>query len=221
MTIADLELARLLCTRLCHDLAGPVGAVSAGVELIGDDPSQVDEETLALIGDSSTAASRKLRFLRAALGVANGSADDVEELLNGYLGAMAGMGGKVEVSWPAPAALSVAENTLGAALNQILHNLCLFALESQPGCRTLSLAVNAAGSSLTISVDVTGSPDRAPTLREDMTSAITGENELSVSAKTVQAYVTGRLVRSLGGTIAYTAGPQGVNIMAVFAEPMS
>ena len=193
MTIADLELARLLCTRLCHDLAGPVGAVSAGVELIGDDPSQVDEETLALIGDSSTAASRKLRFLRAALGVANGSADDVEELLNGYLGAMAGMGGKVEVSWPAPAALSVAENTLGAALNQILLNLCLFALESQPGCRTLSLAVNAAGSSLTI----------------------------SVSAKTVQAYVTGRLVRSLGGTIAYTAGPQGVNIMAVFAEPMS
>ena len=81
--------------------------------------------------------------------------------------------------------------------------------------------MNAAGSSLTISVDVTGSPDRAPTLREDMTSAITGENELSVSAKTVQAYVTGRLVRSLGGTIAYTAGPQGVNIMAVFAEPMS
>ena len=109
MTIADLELARLLCTRLCHDLAGPVGAVSAGVELIGDDPSQVDEETLALIGDSSTAASRKLRFLRAALGVANGSADEVEELLNGYLGAMAGMGGKVEVSWPAPAVLSVAD----------------------------------------------------------------------------------------------------------------
>ena len=64
-----LLLAQLLCTRLCHDLAGPVGAVAAGVELTAGDPSQVDAETLGLIGNSSAAATRKLKFLRAALGV--------------------------------------------------------------------------------------------------------------------------------------------------------
>ncbi len=62
MSDTDLELARLLCTRLCHDLAGPIGAVAAGVELIGQDPSMADAETISLIGDSSGAASRKLRF---------------------------------------------------------------------------------------------------------------------------------------------------------------
>ncbi len=221
MTITDLELARLLSTRLCHDLAGPVGAVSAGVELIGDDPSQVDEETLALIGDSSAAASRKLRFLRAALGVANGSAHDVEGLLEGYLGAMAGMGGKVAVSWPTPAAVSAAESALGPALNQILLNLCLFALESQPGCRTLSLSLNVEGSSLAISVEVTGSPDRAPILRDDMIKALNGESEPPVSAKTVQAYVAGRLVRSLSGTVGCAAGESGVDVSAVFPGSVS
>ncbi len=221
MTITDLELARLLCTRLCHDLAGPVGAVSAGVELIGGDPSEVDEETLALIGDSSAAASRKLRFLRAALGVASSSAENVEDLLHGYLGAIAGMGGKVDVGWPLPGELSAAEVALGPALNQVLLNLCLFGLESQPGCRTLSLAVVAENSSLTLGVDVTGHPDRESTLREDMAGAVNGADTPPVSAKTVQAYVTGRLVRSLGGTIAYKAVPQGVNVSAVFAEPVS
>ncbi len=66
MSDTELELAQLLCTRLCHDLAGPVGAVAAGVELIGGDPAQADLETLGLIGNSSAAASLKLKFMRAA-----------------------------------------------------------------------------------------------------------------------------------------------------------
>ena len=42
MVETDLELAQLLCTRLCHDLAGSIGAVAAGVELIGGDHTQID-----------------------------------------------------------------------------------------------------------------------------------------------------------------------------------
>lgn len=86
----DLELAQLLCTRLCHDLAGPVGAAAAGVELIGGDLTQVDAETLGLIGNSSSAASLKLKFMRTALGVSGSASGDPKALLDGYLDAVAG-----------------------------------------------------------------------------------------------------------------------------------
>ena len=33
----ELQLAPLLCARLCHDLAGPFGAVNNGAELLKDD----------------------------------------------------------------------------------------------------------------------------------------------------------------------------------------
>ncbi len=221
MVETDLELAQLLCTRLCHDMAGPVGAVAAGVELIGDDPAQADEETLALIGDSSAAAARKLRFLRAALGIANGPAEDLRGLLDGYLDATAGAGGKAAVGWPAADELSAARDALGAGVNQVLLNLCLLGLEMQPGCRTLSLAVHAGGSLLTIVIDVAGSAERAHTWREDMQSAVLGTGEHPVTVKTVQGYITGQLVRALGGTFELADAPQGVKLTATFAAPLS
>jgi histidine phosphotransferase ChpT len=220
MVETDLELARLLCTRLCHDLAGPVGAVAAGVELIGGDPEQADEETLALIGDSSVAASRKLKFMRAALGGASGSTEDLKSLLDGYLDATASMGGRVELSWPSPEEFAAIEQCLGAEVNQVVLNLCLLALEIQPGCRTLSLAAGAQPSSTTITVNATGDPERAPALREDMQSAANGTGEHAITAKNVQAYITGQRIRALGGVFELSAEPQGVKVAAVFAEPL-
>jgi hypothetical protein len=37
MTIASLDLASLLCSRLCHDLLSPVGALSNGLELLAEE----------------------------------------------------------------------------------------------------------------------------------------------------------------------------------------
>ena len=35
--LADLDLAALLCSRVCHDVISPVGAIAKGLELY-DDP---------------------------------------------------------------------------------------------------------------------------------------------------------------------------------------
>lgn len=64
-----LTLAELLCARICHDLAGPVGATAAGAELF-QDLGGGDPETLALVSTSAAGASARLRLLRAALGPA-------------------------------------------------------------------------------------------------------------------------------------------------------
>jgi len=89
----DVELVALLCTRLCHDLAGPIGAVSAGVELLSDDadPAFVVEAT-ALLRHSADASSARLKFFRTAFGEPGRSSlsGPVRSLIEGYAGALSG-----------------------------------------------------------------------------------------------------------------------------------
>jgi histidine phosphotransferase ChpT len=37
MSESDIDLASLLCSRLCHDLLSPVGAMNNGLELLADE----------------------------------------------------------------------------------------------------------------------------------------------------------------------------------------
>ncbi len=215
MSGADLELALLLCTRLCHDLAGPVGAVAAGVELIGGDPSQVDAETLGLIGNSSAAASMKLKFMRAALGAAGGSSGDPKVLLEGYLDAISGPGGKPQVTWPTPDALATGAVALGSSWIQSVLNLCLLGLETQPSCRSVTLQISQ-DSNLTIVVDTCGAPDRAAVLRDELLAAVAGRMPPAPSPKTVHAHIAGRLVRAAGGEVGLSVSGNRVSVTAVF-----
>ncbi len=214
MSETDLELAQLLCTRLCHDLAGPVGAVAAGVELIGGDPTQADIETLGLIGSSSAAASAKLKFMRMALGAAGG-AGDVRLLLEGYVDATAGPGGKTAVILPSPETLAVGAAALGARWTQVLLNLCLLALESVPGCRKLAMQVDTRGH-LAVVVEASGAPERTVTLKDDLTSAVAGGGTTPLSAKTVHGHVAGRVVRASGGSVTLSAAGNTVTVTAAF-----
>jgi histidine phosphotransferase ChpT len=71
VTLEGIDLAALLCSRVCHDLISPVGAVVNGIEVMEDD---ADEQTktfaLDLIRKSATTASARLQFCRIAFGAA-------------------------------------------------------------------------------------------------------------------------------------------------------
>jgi histidine phosphotransferase ChpT len=212
MSNTDLELAQLLCTRLCHDLAGPVGAVAAGVELIGDDPQAADAETLGLIGSSSAAASRKLKFLRAALGAAGGAPLDLKSLLDGYLEAVAGPSGRPEVHWPAANAMLGAAQAFGPLWTQAVLNLCLLGLEAQAGCRVVTL--QCADRPASVRAEFQCAPGRTATVRDDLREAVAGTNAAPQTAKTIQAHFAGRIVRAAGGAIEMTAAGDRIVIVA-------
>src|ERR1700735_3627213 len=92
IAIGALDLAALLCSRVCHDLISPVGAIVNGLEVLDEDK---DEETktfaLDLIKKSANVASAKLQFCRLAFG-ASGSAGaqidtgDAEKAARGLFG---------------------------------------------------------------------------------------------------------------------------------------
>jgi len=69
------RLAELLCARLCHDLAGTVGAVNAGAELLAEEgpSSPLAAEAVSLLADSAASMAARLRFLRLALGPSSSS----------------------------------------------------------------------------------------------------------------------------------------------------
>src|SRR6202008_4584250 len=119
-TIGALDLAALLCSRVCHDLISPVGAIVNGLEVLEENK---DEETktfaLDLIKKSAHQASAKLQFCRLAFGAA-GSAGaqidlgDAEKAARGLI-----EDGKTTLTWNLPRAL-LAKNRVKLLLNMVL-----------------------------------------------------------------------------------------------------
>ena len=62
------DLAALLCSRVCHDIISPVGAINNGLELL--DEGGADEDAMKLIRQSARNASARLQFARIAFGAA-------------------------------------------------------------------------------------------------------------------------------------------------------
>ena len=79
MTISPVDYASLLCSRLCHDLLSPVGALNNGLELLADetDPA-MRARCMELLGESARTSANKLKFYRLAFGAAGGFGDTVD-----------------------------------------------------------------------------------------------------------------------------------------------
>lgn len=95
----DLDLGALLCSRLCHDLISPVGAVGNGLELLDPDGG-ADAEVRALLCDSARAASAALAYYRIAFGAvgAPGAEISTQELGDVATGHFAA--GRHTLVWP-------------------------------------------------------------------------------------------------------------------------
>src|SRR5262249_30122379 len=67
-----LDLAALLCSRVCHDLISPTGAIVNGLEVLEEKDSDEETKTFALdlIKRSARPASARRQFCRLAFGAA-------------------------------------------------------------------------------------------------------------------------------------------------------
>ncbi len=186
LTIGALDLAALLCSRLCHDLISPVGAIINGLEVMEEDK---DEETktfaLDLIKKSATQASAKLQFCRLAFGAA-GSAGaqielgDAEKAARGLL-----EDGKTTLVWNLPRAL-VAKNRA-----KLLLNMLLVASATIPRGGTLTVEPMSEG----YQVSARGLNARLGPATADL---LAGSPAEPVNAHAIQPVYTGILARDCG-----------------------
>lgn len=75
-TLTPSELASLLCSRICHDVISPVGALNNGLELLDEPGAEAD--ALALIKVSARNASARLQFARIAFGAAGSAGSQID-----------------------------------------------------------------------------------------------------------------------------------------------
>jgi len=124
--VNPLDLASLLCSRLCHDLMSPVGALNNGIELLADetDPDMRDK-CLELLGESARATANKLKFFRLAFGAGGGFGEEIDTReAQSALEGLFGGEGKIELGW-------VVENEkLPKGAVRLLLNLALLAVDA-------------------------------------------------------------------------------------------
>src|SRR5882672_11216705 len=103
LTLAGPDLAALLCSRVCHDVISPVGAITNGLELLDvEDDESMREMAMSLVRKSARQASAKLQFCRIAFGAA-GSAGSIIDMGEAGDVAKAFVGDeKVKLDWQAP-----------------------------------------------------------------------------------------------------------------------
>ena len=205
IAIGALDLAALLCSRVCHDLISPVGAIVNGLEVLDEDK---DEETkvfaLDLIKKSAHQASAKLQFCRLAFGAA-GSAGaqidlgDAEKVARGLLG-----DDKTTIVWNLPREL-MAKNRV-----KLLLNMLLIAVGTIPRGGTLTVDPTDGGKGFRIKAS--GLNAR---LAEATPGLLVGSPDHPVDAHAIQPVYTGILARDCGLTATAVAEADGVVVSAV------
>ena len=118
LNLSGPDLAALLCSRVCHDIISPVGAISNGLELL--DEGGADEDAMDLIRSSAHNASVRLKFARLAFGASGsiGASIDTGEAEKAAVD-LARADSKTEVTWTGPRAI-VPKNKVKLLLNLFL-----------------------------------------------------------------------------------------------------
>lgn len=207
---AELRLAELLASKLCHDLVGPVGAVNNGMELLAEDDLLMGDEAVKLASSSAQQAGTVLQFYRLAYGASGGGVTDygmVRDLAEKMLRHQ-----KSELAWPEklPAMLP-------AALPKLILNLCQLAAESLPrgGGVTLAIAEGAEGTGLVVTAKGTDAR-----LRPESEVGLDEHVEVEdLSPRNVHAYFTRRLIQVAGGALRVDREtPEEIRLSTVIAS---
>lgn len=188
------DLASLLCSRLCHDLMSPVGALNNGLELLADeqDPDMRDK-CLELLNESARSSANKLKFFRLAFGAAGGFGESIDTREAGS--ALEGLFGperRIELGW------MVAEGKLPKGAVKLLLNLALIAGDAL--VRGGRLDVGAERREGEIEMVIRGEGPRIlldPTFRQ----TLLGKATEVVEPRAAGAFLAHLLVQEAGGTI--------------------
>jgi histidine phosphotransferase ChpT len=195
-----VDFASLLCSRLCHDLLSPVGALNNGIELMADehDPD-MRRRVLELLAESAAASANKLKFFRLAFGAAGGfgEAVDTREARAALEGLFRG-DSKIQLGW------MVAETALPKTAIKVLLNLALIAADAL--VRGGRLDVGAEGGEIVVRAE-----GPRLVLDAELRTALLGETAPdALTPRAAAAWLIHNLVGEAGGSVMVDQPEPGV-----------
>jgi histidine phosphotransferase ChpT len=205
--LSALDLAALLCSRVCHDLISPVGAIVNGLEVLEEDKDgETREFALELIKKSARTASAKLQFCRIAFGAA-GSAGaqidtgDAETISRGFL-----EDEKTKIAWTIPRAF-LPKNRV-----KLLLNMLVISSQAIPRGGQIQVDPVGTGETMGFTVKVTGTNAKIPqAIPPLLTADLPPEG---VDAHKIQPFYTGLLAKDCGLTVSMAMDGEAVLVAA-------
>ena len=207
-----IDLASLLCSRLCHDLLSPVGALTNGLELLADerDP-EMRQRCLELLEQSAKISADKLKFFRLAYGAAGGFGESVPvDEARSVIDALVGDAKRIEVNW------ALASERLPKGAVKVLLNFAHIALEALVRGGTIDIGAEIREGASEIVVRAAG-PRIA--FDESVGHALKGRLAASeLSGRTAPAHMLALLAEAAGGGLQYARTDEALVLGAVLPE---
>ena len=205
LSLSGPDLAALLCSRVCHDIISPVGAINNGLELL--DEGGADEDAMDLIRSSAHNASVRLKFARLAFGASGsvGASIDTGEAKKAVQD-FSSADNKMEITWEGPRAI-VAKNKV-----KLLLNLFLVVYGSIPRGGSIAVQLEDLETAPRFTLIACGRMVRVPPKFLEIQSGTLSE---AVDAHSIQPYYTVLLAEQAEMTVKSMVGPDEVTFTAV------
>jgi len=203
VVLEPLDLAALLCSRVCHDLVSPTGAIVNGLEVLEENgDAETKSFAMDLIKKSAKTASARLQFCRIAFGAA-GSAGaqidtgDAEKMARGFI-----EDDKTKLAW------NVARTLLPKNRVKLLLNMLVISGQAIPRGGMLTVDSVGGGETMGFRITATGLNARIPA---HVPALLEGTSESgTVDAHAVQPFYTGLLARACGLTVGLAAEGEAI-----------
>ncbi|WP_294295368.1 histidine phosphotransferase family protein [uncultured Sphingomonas sp.] len=194
MPTSSTDFASLLCSRLCHDLLSPIGALNNGLELLADETDpEMRQRCLELLSDSARASANKLKFFRLAFGAAGGFGErvDTREAQSAVMG-LFGDNRRVNIGW------MIEDPTLPKGAIKVLLNLILIAGDAL--VRGGQLDIGAEQRDDHVEIVVRGEGQRI-VLDDELRGALSGTSTAAITPRAAAAHLARSLVVENGGSL--------------------
>jgi histidine phosphotransferase ChpT len=208
--LESLDLAALMCSRVCHDVISPVGAIVNGLEVMDlEKDAAMREDALRLVRESAARASSRLQFARLAFGAGGSAGANID------LGAAQAVARtffddeKAELVWEAPRLL-LPKNKV-----KLLLNMLLLAGPAIPRGGTIKVVLEGGEAASAMIVTASGPNARIP---PHVTELLVGHSPTGgVDAHAIQPYYTGLMAKAAGMQVAIAIEGESVRFSATTA----
>jgi histidine phosphotransferase ChpT len=210
---SQTDLAALLCSRLCHDMLSPVGALSNGLELLADETDpEMRERCIELLEQSAKISTDKLKFFRLAFGAAGGFGENVEvSEAKEVIGALVADTKRIEINW------ALADATLPKPAIKVLLNLAQIALDALVRGGTLDIGAERTGGNVEIVARATG---KRLAFDESIGEALQGNMPPhKITSRTAAAHMIALVAEEMGGGLQYALSEDVLVLGGVLPEP--
>jgi histidine phosphotransferase ChpT len=211
--ISQTDLAAMMCSRLCHDMLSPVGAMVNGLELLADEQDpEMRARCFELLEQSARISTDKLKFFRLAFGAAGGFGEAVPvDEAKEVLAALITDAKRVQLNW------AITENSLPRPAVKVLLNLSQIALDALVRGGTLDIGAELCDGNFEIVARATA---ERIAFDETIGRALQGDlDPAEITSRTAAAHMIALLAEELGGGLQYKLADGALVLGAVLPKP--